>query len=370
MTMPRPAIPVVVHRPSVVLPDHVVKQEEIISILSEHFAGVPDLDRGVDLMRHSGVRTRHFVVPLERLLAEPFGARNARYAVEAVRLGAEAARQALAAAEITAQEIDYLIVVSSTGYMLPGPDAYIAQELGCRPDVRRLPIQQLGCAAGAAALAEAFHFLQAHPDATVLTVAVELSSLNCQPAHHSLSDFISNGIFGDAAAATVVRGRAPATPGFQIVDSRQWLLPGTQEVIAGQTSENGLHFRTDPRVRRTATQAIPHLRAFLHEHGISGDQLGFCISHTGGPRIMDTVEHGLGLIPGTLEPSRDSMREIGNTASVSVFDVLRRHHDIYRPVRHAPGLMVAFGPGFTTEALLGRWWNTHDDRRSPERRRR
>ncbi|MFI5783238.1 type III polyketide synthase [Nocardia sp. NPDC051570] len=356
MTLARPTLPVTVNRPSVRLPEHTVRQEEIVSALREHFADAPDLERGLELMRHAGVATRRFVVPLERLLdAESFGVRNTRYHTEAVRLGTDAARQALADAGITAREVDYLVVVSCTGYMLPGPDAYIAQELGCRPDVRRTPIQQLGCAGGVSALAEAFHFLQAHPDAIVLTIAIELSSLSFQPGHHSLSDFISNGIFGDAAAATVARRNTQHTKGFRILDSRQLLLPSTQDVISGHTSETGLHFRTDPSVRRTVAEAIPHVHTFLRENGVSSRELTFCISHTGGPRIMDAVEHGLGLTAGTLDRSRDSMRDLGNTASVSIFDVLRRHHDSNPPRHHAPGLLVAFGPGFTTEILLGRW---------------
>ncbi|WP_170216791.1 3-oxoacyl-[acyl-carrier-protein] synthase III C-terminal domain-containing protein [Nocardia pseudobrasiliensis] len=206
-----------------------------------------------------------------------------------------------------------------------------------------------------AALAEAFHFLQAHPDAVVLTIAIELSSLSFQPGHHCLSDFISNAIFGDAAAATVAHRSTPHAKGFRILDSRQLLLPSTQDVISGRTSETGLHFRTDPSVRYTVSEAIPHVHAFLHDYGMSNDELTFCISHTGGPRIMDAVEHGLGLNPGTLDRSRDSMRDLGNTASVSIFDVLRRHHDTDPPHHHAPGLLIAFGPGFTTEVLLGLW---------------
>ncbi|RDI64626.1 chalcone and stilbene synthase-like protein [Nocardia pseudobrasiliensis] len=152
MALTSPTIPVTVHRPSIQLPEHIIPQEDIIAALRDHFTDAPDLERGLELMRHAGVTTRRFVVPLERLLAtEPFGVRNGRYSREAVRLGTLAARQALTDARIDAHEVDYLVVVSCTGYMLPGPDAYIAQELGCRPNIRRTPIQQLGCAGGAAA---------------------------------------------------------------------------------------------------------------------------------------------------------------------------------------------------------------------------
>ncbi|MGW1975598.1 type III polyketide synthase [Streptomyces sp. NPDC001889] len=347
---------VAISRPAVVVPEHVVTQDEIVTALGELFAGVPHVERGLDLMRSTTVETRNMVAGLrETLSARPFGVRNDSYTEEVVRLGSEAARRALDTAGVAATEIDYFVFVSCTGYALPGPDAYIAQEIGCRPTTRRTPIQQLGCAAGVSALAEAFHFVRAYPDATVLVVAAELSSLSFQPGEHTLSDFISNGIFGDGAAAAVLRRATPSATGFHIWGSRQHLLPASQSVIAGRTSERGFHFRTDPRVRGTVPKVIPEIESFLAEFGCKPSSLGFCVSHTGGPLIMDGVEQGLSLPPGTLRHSRASMAELGNTSSVSVLDVLRRHHDNGSPEHGSPGLIVAFGPGFTTEIIAGAW---------------
>ncbi|MFE0423950.1 type III polyketide synthase [Streptomyces sp. NPDC058953] len=359
-----PRTRVAIHRPAVVLPDHVVTQEEMISALGDHFARIPHVERGLDLMRSTTVRTRSLVADLPAILApRSFGLRNAHYRKEVVRLGASAAERALRSAGTDPADVDAFVFVSCTGYALPGPDAYIAQEIGLRPTVRRTPIQQLGCAAGASALAEAFHFLQGYPEATVLVVAAELSSLSFQPEQHSLSDFISNGVFGDGAAAAVLRRATPGATGFRIHAARQHLLPESQSVITGSTTEEGFHFRTDPRVRSTVPRVIPEIEAFLTELGWKPDELEFCVSHTGGPVIMDGVEEGLGLRPGTLRHSRESMARMGNTSSVSVFDVLRRHHGDGSPESGTPepgsrGLIVAFGPGFTTEVLAGSW---HDD---------
>ncbi|MER5493449.1 type III polyketide synthase [Streptomyces sp. NPDC002454] len=359
-----PRVRVAIGRPAVVVPEHRVSQEEITSALGNLFADAPQVERGLELMRSTTVRTRHLVDGLVDLLApRSFGARNARYTTEAVRLGARAAERALAAAGVAAADVDHLVLVSCTGYALPGPDAYIAQEIGCRPTVRRTPIQQLGCAAGASALAEAFHFLQAYPDATALVVAVELSSLSFQRDQHSLSDFISNGIFGDAAAATVLRRATPNATGFHVQAVRQHLLPQSHSVIAGTTTEHGFHFKTDPRVRATVPRVVPEIVSFLAELGWPADGVDFCVSHTGGPLIMDGVERGLGLVPGALRHSRESMARIGNTSSASVLDVLRRHHEDGSPEHGARGLVLAFGPGFTTEVIAGSW---HDGaRRAP-----
>src|SRR6266542_1688425 len=225
--------------------------------------------------------------------------------------------------------------------MLPGPDAYIAGQLGLRSTVRRLPIQQLGCAAGGTALAQAHDFLRAHPHrledgrpTNVLVIAVELCSLSYQPEETSISDFISAGLFGDGAAAAVVRGD-DAAPGVRLVANHQHLVPDSTQVIAGTTSERGFHFATNPRVRATVPRVIPVVERFLGQHGVKPD--------------------GLDLRAERLDLSWQSLREVGNVSSVVVFDVLRRTFDQRRPPEGATGLILAFGPGFTTEMLLCTW---------------
>src|ERR1035441_10444528 len=93
--------------------------------------------------------------------------------------------------------------------MIPSLDAYLATEMGFRPDVRRLPITELGCAAGAAGLARAWESLLAFPDRTALLVAVELPTLTFQRKDFSQANLISAVLFGDGAAGGVLTG--PAT---------------------------------------------------------------------------------------------------------------------------------------------------------------
>jgi predicted naringenin-chalcone synthase len=83
-----------------------------------------------------------------------------------------------------------ILTVSCTGFMIPSLDAYLAPEMGLRPNVRRLPITELGCAAGAAGLALAREHVLAHPQATVLLVAVELPTLTFQRADLSQANLV------------------------------------------------------------------------------------------------------------------------------------------------------------------------------------
>ena len=348
--------------PELAWPEHLILQEAMVEAVADRRRGLPHLDRGLQVMRNTEVATRRMVQSLGDTLAERgFGARNQLYVEHAVRLGAGAGRRALAAALVDPVEVDALVVVSCTGYMLPGPDAYIAGELGLRSTVRRLPIQQLGCAAGGTALAQAADHLRAYPhrfgdgrSANVLVIAVELCSLSYQPEETSISDFISAGLFGDGAAAAVVRGDDRA-PGVKLIANRQHLVPDSTQVIAGTTGERGFHFATNPRVRTTVPLVIPEVERFLEQHGTKPGDLEFVICHTGGPAVLRAVAEGLDLAPELLELSWHSLREIGNVSSVVVFDVLRRTFERRRPRHDAAGLILAFGPGFTTEMLLCSW---------------
>jgi len=367
---PKALVTTSVLEPAMAVPEHRVTQEEIIDALLQKYRDLPRVEDAADHVRACNVRTRNFVLPLTELLADiPFGERNRVYSREVVRLGLEAADRALRRSGVAATDIDALVFASCTGYMLPGPDAYIANELGCRSTVNRTPIQQLGCAGGAAALAKANDYLVSRPGATALVVAVELSSLSYQAAKTTLSDFISNALFGDAAGAVVLKSHAPGreadVPGFEIEASMQHLLPDSTSLIYGETSEIGFHFWTNPGARRVVPKVAPALLAFIAEQGWEPADLSFCVSHTGGPLIMDAVEKCLGLPPGAVDESRESLAELGNCSSVSVLDVLRRHH-ASPPAGGKRGMLVAFGPGFTTEALLGHWrGEAAADRQSP-----
>ena len=68
---------------------------------------------------------------------------------------------------------------------MPSLEVHLAPDLGLRPDVLRLPITELGCSGGAAAIAFAHRHLTAFPDHKVLVLAVELPSLNFQPGDTS-----------------------------------------------------------------------------------------------------------------------------------------------------------------------------------------
>ncbi|MGW5677718.1 3-oxoacyl-[acyl-carrier-protein] synthase III C-terminal domain-containing protein [Streptomyces sp. NPDC003860] len=168
-----------------------------------------------------------------------------------------------------------------------------------------------------------------------------------------------------ARAGEVRRVREAADPadlGHRVPDAatgrlRATLIGHRHAVVSLAFSADGAMIATasdDTTIRLWSARTGRPL-AVLSGHGWEPGAVDFCVSHTGRPLIMDGVEQGLGLKPDTLRHSRESMAQMGNTSSASVLDVLRRHHEDGSPEHGSRGVIVAFGPGFTTEVIAGSW---------------
>src|SRR5439155_15419229 len=185
------------------------------------------------IIDNTRIDARYLALPPERLLAaRPLEDKSADYAAFAKQLGEHVARRALDRAHLDPAAVDLIVTSSCTGVLIPSVDSYLLETLRMRRDCVRLPITELGCAAGAAALARAREHCLAHPDHTVLVLAIELPSLTFQKQDLSMTNLVAASIFGDGAAAAIVRGpRAPggaARPGPALVDSMCHLYPESQ----------------------------------------------------------------------------------------------------------------------------------------------
>ena len=95
--------------------------------------------------------------------------------------------------------------------------------------------------------------------------------------------------------------------------------------------------------------------AFLASHDLEPRAVAHWIGHPGGPAVIDAIEQGLCLPPGTLEASRRGLAKLGNLSSASVLvllsDALRGEY----PAAGQPGVLFAMGPGFCAELVLLQW---------------
>ncbi|WP_257002161.1 type III polyketide synthase [Streptomyces sp. WZ.A104] len=353
-------------KPAVRVPEYIITMEQTLDFARKAHAGKPQLPLALRLIVNTGVQKRHLVQPIEKTLDHPgFEERNRIYETESKKRCPEAVEEALANALLRAEDIDAIIYVSCTGFMMPSLTAWLINTMGFRYDTRQLPIAQLGCAGGGAAINRAHDFCAAHPDSNVLIVSCELCSLCYQPDADDIGSLLSDGLFGDAVAAAVVRGRGgPGVTGVELRRNASYLIPHTEEWISYAVRDTGFHFQLDRRVPGTMEPLAPVLRDLAASHGWNAADLDFYIVHAGGPRILDDLAKYLGVDRTVFRHSWGTLSEYGNIASAVVLDALRRRFEEGPLPADATGVIAGFGPGITAEMALGTWVDgtSHDHR--------
>ena len=346
------------------------------------------LEAMMSIVDNAQVSQRHSIFPISYTV-EPRALEktNQEYIEHAIKLGREAAEKCLERAHLRADEIDLIITVSCTGFMIPSLDAHLINLMGFRSDVRRMPFTELGCAAGAMGLARAADYLKAYPGGNALVIAVELPTLTFQRKDISQANLISSVLFGDGAAAVIVSNspKAVAAPASsssangtaavhangngnsngaagsaahkpQILVSETYTFPDSLGAMGFDLRDSGFHILLDKTVPDMIGAKIQGLiDGFLGRHGLTQQDIKGWILHPGGARLLGNVEIALGLDKSETQPSWDILANVGNLSSATILFILQEWMD-KRPLN--PGdvaLAAAFGPGFSAEFLLLQW---------------
>jgi predicted naringenin-chalcone synthase len=342
-----------VSQPSMFFPEHSVSLREIEDDIARTHAHLPNLKVVLRTVRATGVLQRRFARPLAEVSAsEPIAERNAHAFKDVCRMGEQAAITALTATGLSPGDIDCVITSHATGISMPGLDVHLIGALSLRPDVRRIPVTQLGCAGAAYAMIRASEYLRARPGEQVLVVCAEAVSSVYQHSDSTIESMIFKGLFGDGAAAVIVTSD-PLGPGIRIEDTKEITLPHTANRYRMETQQDGFHFLSTRAALDSTKEMLPYLLPWYR--GESTDaEFDFVIGHPGGPRVLNDLETGLDLSPGLLRHSRESMARRGNLAGPAVFDVLNRHYSS-APEDGAKGIVLGLGPGFTGAACKATW---------------
>ena len=166
---------------------------------------------------------------------------------------------------------------------------------------------------------------------------------------------VSSALFGDGAAAVLLRGGARAgRPGILATEST--LLPQTTSLMGFNLKDSGFHIVLSAEIPEVVCAAAPDLvEGFLDRYGVTIEEVTHFLLHPGGRRVLDGLTQCLGLSADRTAVSRAILRDYGNLSSASVLFVLDHFLTMEHPQPKDLGLLMAFGPGFSAETVLLQW---------------
>lgn len=314
------------------LPPRRVSNQDMTALLAAR--GLDTSDEWI--VSRSGISARHF----------------ADDGVLSSDLGTTAARQAIDMAGLTPNDIDLIIVATSTPDFLggfPSTACVVQRKLGITNDCAALDVQAV-CSGFVYAMSVADNFIRCGMHKRVLVIGAEIFSRILD-----FNDRTTCVLFGDGAGAVVLA--ASDEPGVLATrlhaDGRHadiLCVPGAAQggVIAG----SAFLYMDGQAVFKLAVSVLEKVaNEVLQIAGMEASQIDWLIPHQANIRIMQGTARKLGL---PMEKMVVTVDQHGNTSAASIplaLDVAMRDGRI-KAGQHI--MLEAVGGGFTWGAVLAR----------------
>ena len=289
--------------------------------------------------------------PIDVFTKTSFEERNDIYVREVMTLGEKVLDKALKKAHWKPEDLDYIITVSCTGIMIPSLDAYLVNSLKLRQDIVRLPVTEMGCAAGISGMIYAKNFLQANPGKRAAVIAVESPTATFQLDDYSMANIVSAAIFGDGAACVLLSSHED-DEGPTILADEMYHFYDAIHMMGFKLTNSGLQMVLDIEVPDTIAAHFPDIiHPFLEKNNLKIDDVDHLIFHPGGKKIVQTVEELFSSLGKNIDDTKEVLRLYGNMSSATVLYVLERVMNT-KPNKGEKGLLLSFGPGFSAQRIL------------------
>ncbi len=332
------------------------RQEEVVQRY-----GVDD-PRLVSLFRSGHIQGRYLMLPepsAEGVPEETQGQLLAKHLRGARNFGAQAVQRCLQPMGMAPQDIDYLVCVTTTGFMAPGLSAHLVQELGMREDCARVDVVGMGCNAGLNGLNPTANWALANPGRNALMVCIEV----CSAAYvfdNSMRTAVVNSLFGDGAAAALLRAAPRDMPAFapEVLAFESHIITDALGAMRYDWDEQAHKFsffldRDIPYfIGQNAEKPVDRL---LERFGLKRRDIAHWIVHSGGKKVIDAIKYNLGLTAWDVRHTISVLRDFGNLSSGSFLFSYRRLMQEGLVKRGQYAVMITMGPGTSIETALIRW---------------
>ncbi|GAA5144575.1 ketoacyl-ACP synthase III [Prosthecobacter algae] len=276
-------------------------------------------------------------------------------------LASEAARRAMAAANVKPEDINLIVVATVTPDMFfPSTACFVQKKIGASNAVC-FDISA-ACSGFLYALQVARHFINTGNRTTALVIGAEkLSSLiNWQDRNTCV-------LFGDGAGAVVIRraeegedapGRVLSTvmgsdgnlTDLLKVPGGASACPITPENVASRP--NTIHMEGRETFKHAVTRMCQASEQALEIAGLKKEDIAMVIPHQANARIITAIADRLGVPP---EKTFINLDQYGNTSAATIPVALDEAHRQGKIKRGDIILLVAFGGGFTWASSVIRW---------------
>ncbi len=326
------------------VPGHEIDQADVEAFGRRLFAERPKtFERLASAYSNAGIERRYSCVPLEWYgQSHGWKDRTALFVENALSLLQTTTEEALQSANLTPEDIDGIVVVTSTGLAVPSLDALLMERLPFRRNVQRLPIFGLGCGGGVLGLSRTAALAQSQPGSRWLFLVVELCGLTFRGADLSKSNIIATALFGDGAAAGIVQVRED---GHRLTSWGEHCWPDTLDVMGWLIEEDGfgVQFSRDiPQLVRTEMRIAAD--DYLSSAGCGFDSIDRFVLHPGGTKVLQALEDAFDIPHPGLATAKAVLREFGNMSAATVMFVLERE---LASKPRGRSFLGALGPGFT-----------------------
>jgi len=338
------------------LPPYSRPTQDILPYVHQWISQLPERQQAkiLRIFKYAQVDRRYSIMDIDEVFTPTsFAEKNNFFAQKAIELAETAFTKAVSKAGIEPDQVEFIITTSCTKIMIPSLDAYLINKLRLRQDIVRLPVTEMGCAAGTSGLIYANEFLRANPTAYAAVIAIESPTATFQHDDFSMTNIVSAAIFGDGAACAILGPSKEVRPA--IVDTDMYHFYDAIDMMGYNIVDSGFQMVLDPSVPDRIEKHFPDIIfPFLARNCISIDTLKHLIFHPGGKKILAIVEDLLGKYDKSIVESQNVLRDFGNMSSATVLYVLERFLNRVIPSEDW-GLMLSFGPGFSAQRLLLKW---------------
>ena len=349
------------------VPQHKYLQSDLYDFAVKAYADNPEEARKLSfLYRHSGIESRHsvlpdFTLPLEeRTFFKGEGAERSCPSVNermelynkfAPALSADAITKCIDG-KIKKEAITHLITVSCTGLSAPGLDLQLMELMELPETIVRTSVNFMGCYAAIHGMKLADAFCKSSPGANVIVVCTEFCSLHFRQ-EQNVDNITASLIFADGCAAFLMQSQT-AEKGLTIENFfSQVTLKGKKD-MAWELSPDGFVMTLSgyiPDLIKADFDAM--LTNALEKTGRTKDNITHWCIHPGGKKILESIADSTGIGNSALHYSYDVLKDYGNMSSATVLFVLQKILEELKKTGEENNAVfgAAFGPGLTMETF-------------------